>query len=149
MPTPWEHELALKKLFAIAVLRKPLRKPQDSYEIGTAIFGGDTVNAMRAGSAWPTDPDVMRIKAELLNEHGADFFLPTKEEIARMLLDIAEEKYDNGHLKHDAKEREKLLRLYSELQGFIEKPKPGGKTPEKTLPPNIIFAPYPDAVPNE
>lgn len=145
MAGPWDKELQLKHLFAIAVLKKPLRKPQDSYDIATTIFGGDTVAAMRAGASWPADPDVLRIKDELIAAHGVEFFLPTKEEIARDLLDIANEKYDNGHLRHDAREREKLLRLYCEVMGFIEKPKPGGKdNGEKPALPDIIMQEYPD-----
>lgn len=144
MTGPFAKELELKKLFAIAVLKKPLRKPQDSYEIGTMIFGGDTVGAMRAGASWPTDPDVLRLKDELIAEKGIDFFLPTKEELARELLDIANEKFDNGHLKHDARDREKLLRLYAELMGFIEKPLPGKKGGGTAAPVDILMQPYPD-----
>lgn len=143
MSGPWGQELELKKLFAIAVLKKPLRQPKDSYDIATSIFGGDTISAMRAGANWPTDPDVMRFREELLAEHGADYFLPSKEDMVRSVLEIAEEKYDNGHLRHDAREREKLLRLASELMGYIEKPKAGGKSDSKAALPPIMFAPYP------
>lgn len=144
MSGPFAQELELKRLFAIAVLKKPLRKPQDSYDIATTIFGGDTISSMRAGASWAADPDVLRMKDEMLKQYGADFFLPTKEEIARELLDIANEKYDNGHLKHDARDREKLLRLYCEVMSFIEKPKPGGNGAVKEAAPDIIYDVYPD-----
>lgn len=144
MSGPWAQEIELKRLFAIAMLKKPLRKPQDSYDIATTIFGGDTVSGMRAGSSWPTDPEVLRMRDEMLQQHGAEFFLPTKEDVARELLDIANEKYDNGQLKHDARDREKLLRLYCEVMGYIEKPTPGGKGGKGEAPPDIIYEAYPD-----
>lgn len=114
------NELELKRMFAIAILRKPLRQPHDSYDIATSIFGGDTVKGMFAGANWPVDPDVIRFKNELLAEHGAEYFLPTREELAAMILEVTNERFQSGGLKHDAKEREKLLRLYAEVRGFIK-----------------------------
>lgn len=142
-----EHELVLKREFALAMLKKPLCKPQDSYDIGTAIFGGDTVSAMRAGSSWPSDPDVLRLKSELLKEFGKEHFLPSRDELARRILDIAEEKVLTGSgeiFRNDAKDREKLLRLYAEVRGYIKNDKKSAANDDKQLP-DVIFEKYDDA----
>ena len=137
------NETALKKLFAIGMLKKPLRKPSDSYDIGTSIFGGDTVSAMRAGASWPTDPEVLELREQLLAEFGPEHFLPTKAELAREVLAINEEKYDSGNLKNDARDRIAAYRLAAEILGHIEKPAIAPKRGSDVAPPAIEFAPYP------
>lgn len=147
MSGPWDTERELKRAFALAMLKKPLVKPQDSYDLATMLYGGDTVSAMRAGSSWPADPEVLQFKDELLKEHGASFFLPSKEEIARDILAVVNEKYDNGHLRHNAKERQQLYRLYCEIMGYIEKPTTKGKGETREAPPDIVYQEYPDELP--
>lgn len=144
--SPEADEKELKRLFAIAVLKRPLSKPQDAYDRAIEIFGGDTVSAMRAGSSWAADPEVVALKEALVAEHGADYFLPTREELVRQCLDIANERTLNGAFIHEAKDREKLIRLVAEMRGFI---KAGGKDNDKApgIIPDILFEPYADQIP--
>lgn len=143
-----EHELSLKREFALAMLKKPLRKPQDSYDIGTMIFGGDTVSAMRAGSSWPSDPDVIRFKEELAKEFGPEVSLPSREELALSILEIANEKISTGSgeiYRVEPRDREKLLRLYAEVRGFIKNDKKMAANDDKQGLPDVIFKKYEDA----
>ena len=50
--------------------------------------------------------------AALLEEHGAEHFLPTKEEVARELLEIARDGEAENRQRLDA------YKLYSDLMGF-------------------------------
>lgn len=137
----------LKRLFAIGMLKTPIKKPTDAYDIATSIFGSDTVAAMMAGANWPTDVEVLRIRDELLAEHGPQFFLPSKEEFALKCIAAADEKINGMLHVHDGKTRAQLLRLAAEVMGLIDRPAPAGKSARAAPPPDIEFAPYPDQLP--
>lgn len=73
-------------------------------------FNGDTGCRLLAINNWAYDPDI-KIRIAYYRNEGADKILPTRNELARMYLDIANKAIDV---------RDKILALnkYSELMGF-------------------------------
>jgi len=112
-------EIALKKKFAYELLKAP----KDSLKIARELLTtpNDISNIYNVGKAlkisqlWPVDPVVIAEKEKLLRDNGAKHFLPSKEEFAREVLDVARSAGDFD-TKH------KFFKLYAESQGFIEKP---------------------------
>lgn len=93
-----------------------LRRPRAAFEIACELFGPmETGRALKASAEWPVDPYVLDIQAGLIEEHGERYFLPTKEQFARQVIDYA----DTIRTPED---RLKAYRLYAEVMGFIEKP---------------------------
>jgi len=58
-----------KEQFAIAWLRIP----DDAFEAALLVFGMDTGAALKASSLWVKDDEVLRIRYELIAEHGRRF----------------------------------------------------------------------------
>ncbi len=105
------HEQQLKEKFA----EELLRNPGDPFKAGLAVFGMNTGRAMQAAQQWATDPYVMEYKDKLLEERGVRSFLPTKEDLAREIIDFA-------RAIGCPEDKIKAFRLYGEVMGFIEKP---------------------------
>jgi hypothetical protein len=106
-----DDEAEQKKAFAAEWLRNP-----DAFKAALAVVGTqDAGRALFMSNNWVIDPLVLQLKAELLDEHGAKAFLPTKEEFARSILDLAE-------VARATEDKLKALRLFGEVMGFIEKP---------------------------
>ena len=63
---------------------------------------------------WVNDPIVLKTQKYLLEEHGEDHFLPTKQDAARAILDKAEQ-------CHHPDDYAKVMRLYCDVRGFVEK----------------------------
>lgn len=103
-----------KKRFAYQILLEP----DEPYKAGLAAYPEkDNYHnhmAMVVAQDWLNDVDIHLLKRQLIAEHGEDFFLPTKQDLAREIWKTAK----NG------KTSEKLAaqRLYAEVRGFIEKP---------------------------
>lgn len=101
-----------KKVFAIALLHNPA----DSFKAAVKVFGADAGRALQIYNVWPVDVDVMRFQAEYIQEHGADKTLPTKENFARTVFDIANDK------GNDLETRLKYFKLFGDIEGYIQKP---------------------------
>ena len=104
-------DLELKKQFALALLKTP----DDPFEAGIAVFGNNTGEALRVSRRWLDDPDVLRFKEEALKLVGEASFLPTKTQLAREAYKLAID------IKLHADDRIKAMRLYADINGYIEK----------------------------
>lgn len=100
----------LKAQFADALLRSP----QNPYEAAQKL-GLDQASTMHISANWPFRKDVCELKERLLHEFGAREFLPTKEEAARMI-------YDKAQQARKPDDFVKLMKLYGDYMGMIEKP---------------------------
>jgi hypothetical protein len=107
-----EDELKLK--FAAAMLRFP----NDPFKAGLEVFGTDTGRALYVASHWINDPLVCAEKQRILDDDGEMFGLPSKAEVARKVWDLA-----TAERPMEDKDRLEMLKFYSSLRGFIEKPK--------------------------
>ena len=99
---------------------------KQAYALQLLLCHGDAMQAARAictdlsyslfiAERWPTDLAVMRYKQELIAEHGEAFFLPSKYDVAHMLMQSAERSItQDGRLK--------ALKLYAELMDMLQKP---------------------------
>lgn len=108
-PDP-KAEQERKARFAEALLRTP----NNAYAAACVVFGTDTANALRVSSEWPFDLYVLQRQAELLDEFGADEFLPTKAVVARNI-------YETGERATDPKDKLAAFKLYAEVRGFMPK----------------------------
>lgn len=76
---------------------------------------GDPGKALRAAQTLPADPLVLEEMARLRDEKGESSFLPSKAELAREVLERAREcKVPEDY--------ERLMKLYCNMMGHIEKP---------------------------
>jgi hypothetical protein len=104
------NEADLKIRFADALLRDPSNPFAAAQSIGV-----EQSKIMEIATTWPTDLDVIKAKDELIKKHGAREFLPSREEAARLLWDKAQ----NAQKAEDVA---KLMKIYGDYMGFIEKP---------------------------
>ena len=111
--TPTEQ----KKQFAVEMLKFP----GEGLRAATAVFGElhPIQSRMQIADLWTHDAEVLSIMDDLLKEHGEDAFLPTKNDTARAIFKRA-----NGP-NVDTENYGKLMRLFCEVRGFIDKPKSG------------------------
>ena len=99
-----------KNIFAKALLLKG-----DSFEAALAAFDGDTKLAMAHHASWEFDPEVVSERERLENEGDPMEYLPSKVEYARKVWNLVDEcRTEDGKMK--------MLRLYGEVRGFLEKP---------------------------
>lgn len=99
-----------KRAFAEAWLRNPT-KP---YDAAVSILGF-TQWAHIAATQWIIDPIVQGEKERLLDEFGAKHFLPTKEEMAQVLLAEAAG-------ARNAEDKARFFKLAADIMGYIERP---------------------------
>ena len=113
-PKPsWADDEAKKKLYGIELV-----KHDTPFQAACEIFE-DTSHALWASHHWIYDPVVIASKdaySEAINLKLLD-----REQLARKLLDFANEKAPNGFPTVDAKDRLAAYKLYAEVQGFIGK----------------------------
>ncbi|HHV6356553.1 TPA: hypothetical protein ACUMPZ_001764 [Haemophilus influenzae] len=76
------------------------------------IFKFDVSAKLYAKNNWVFDEEIISLVEHYLNDGLIDV-LPTKEKIAKMLLDIAED-------THNAREKILALKEYSEIMGFSD-----------------------------
>lgn len=104
----------LKERFVRAWLREP-----DTFKAALSVLPSSNPRttgwALHISSEWPDDPEVLELKADILEEEGEDEFLPTKAELAKRVYERAEE-------TRNPDDAQKLYKLYAEIRGFIEKP---------------------------
>lgn len=104
---------AQKYEFAKLLLRHPHKATEHAFMVFPSA--SDTGAALDAAEAWPQDPDVRRIMAEIAAQQGADAYLLTKEETAREILTIAQAD------KVEMKSRLDAYKLYGEFMGHTTK----------------------------
>lgn len=92
-----------------------LRKPDDPYWAALQVYPDDTQLAALIARTWPIDPEVMRLKKELVDANGAAFYLPQQEELARTLW----ARMHDRNVTPD--EFAKLAKVYAEVMGLISK----------------------------
>jgi len=118
-----------KRKFAAAILKNP--KP---LEAAISVFGGGPSmlgKALFAANNWPEDFEVLALKQELLADEGNTELLPSKAKAARRVWEWTEAG------QAPSKERLEAMRLYCEMQNFIDKP--GSSNVSVTMPPVIKF----------
>lgn len=98
-----------KKRFAFEILKAP----GESFSIAKSLLG-DTPAAFDAAGSWIADPIVLEEKDRLIEAHGQRYFLPTREDMVRDILKRASFSDNDGYTK--------LMKLASEMLGYIEKP---------------------------
>jgi hypothetical protein len=112
----WQSEQKEKEAFAAAWLREP-----DAFKAAVAVVGASNAGrALQIAATWVFDDYVLQHKADLKEEFGEDYFLPTKADTARKALEV----FDT---MRDGETKLKALRLYAEIMGHIAKPEQLGK----------------------
>lgn len=108
---PGEDLDALQREFAGAYLRNPRKPAEAAYVVfpGAANAG----RALQAANTWPNDAAVKKLMADLVAEHGAEHFLPTKEEVAMELLAMSRDTEQLGTVRLGA------YKLYLEARGEL------------------------------
>ena len=107
-------ERDLKRRFALELLRTP----NEPFNAARRVFPADTATAIFKSVAWPSDPEVLAFIAELTRVEPEQRLLPTKDQMARKIWDIA----TDTERKVDPRDRLHGLRLFGEVMGYIEKP---------------------------
>jgi hypothetical protein len=110
------NEQEAKSSFAAELLRHP----GNPFAAAQAVFGS-APEAFRISVEWLNDPYVVARKRDLLNELGEEGFLPSKAELAHLLLDAANEKNYSGAYRHELKDRTAALRVIAEMLGYMPK----------------------------
>lgn len=114
---PWHHDEGLKRLFGIA-----LAKHQKPFEAGCEAFGADTNRALWVSFHWITDPVVLAARDAYAETAQVNEKLLDKNALAAKLLQIANEKDPSGRFYVlEGKDRIATLKLYAEVQGFLNK----------------------------
>jgi hypothetical protein len=107
---PAEIDLTPLKLQFAKLL---LRRPKEPLRVAKEMFPDDNNRAMNVGLTWPNDPVVREAQTELL-ESDDESFLPTK---AQWALSV----WEKAHSDVEPDDFMKLMKLYAEGRGFIQK----------------------------
>jgi|TARA_R110000803_G_scaffold89443_3_gene156679 uncharacterized protein YeeX (DUF496 family) len=126
------NEAELKTRFADALLRDPNNPFAAAQSIGV-----EQSRIMEIATTWPIDDEVLKAKNELLEKHGAREFLPSREEAARLIWDKAQN-------SQKAEDVAKLMKIYGDYMGFIEKPGLTVNNTQNVL--HVMRVPMPDSV---
>ncbi len=126
------NEADLKIRFADALLRDP----NNAFAAAQSI-GIEQSRIMEIATTWPNDSDVLKAQKQLVEKHGAREFLPSREEAARLLW----EKAQNAQKAEDVA---KLMKIYGDYMGFIEKPGLTVNNTQNVL--HVMRVPMPDSV---
>lgn len=93
-----------------------LRYPKDPFKAALELHPSNTNRALFVANYYPIDPDVLRIKKDLLAKNGKGAYMPDKHDLAEVLWSrIESNRISNEDLA-------KLGKLYADINGFIEKP---------------------------
>lgn len=105
----------MKTAFAAALLKDPNNPFRAAMTLLDESDPGSTADAALMANFWPKDPVVVAEMNRLQSKEGELSFLPTKADLARKIwtmLDTPMEPADAA----------KLMKLYGEVMGHIEKP---------------------------
>ena len=100
----------LKSDFAYQLLKNPNNPWKAANELPV-----DMAARSQIVQHWVMDPFVIQEKERLIDEHGVRHFLPSREDAARLAYEMALEFTKPA-------DKEKMLRLFSDMMGYIEKP---------------------------
>jgi hypothetical protein len=105
-----------KQAFALALMERP-GKP---FDVAFALWPGndETSKALFAATNWPTDEEVLDFQRAIVANPEVAGILPSKYQAAREVLDRARKCRDDETYT-------KLMRLYCEVMGQIDKPNSG------------------------
>lgn len=104
-------EQELKKAFAKALLFNP----NNPFQAAKSVTEGDVQAAMGLSTHLVYDKEVLEFKKELIEERGADAFLPTK-------ADMFSEVWRRANNTEDNDQFVKLAHLACDIRGFKEAP---------------------------
>lgn len=109
-----------KRLFGVELAKHP------AFKAACEIFPEDTNTALYISHNWVNDPIVIASKDKYLEAADKSQSLLDKEQFARMLLNMANEKNASKTIHIlDGKDRLKALELYAKVTGLIDtKPDP-------------------------
>lgn len=93
------------------VFAEQLLRSGDPVAAARAI-GLDGPTALLAARDWPNKLEVIEAKQQLIEAHGAEYFLPSK-------FDQARDVWNRAKGTNDPDAYAKLMRLYAEIQGNI------------------------------
>lgn len=113
----WKEDKELKTQFAVALCEG--NKP---FEAACLVFGKETNKALWASTNWLNDPVVIQAKQEFSKVEDDTPKILDKTELSLRLLSFSEEKVIyNGNEVYaaEAKDRLSALKLYAEIQGFV------------------------------
>jgi hypothetical protein len=88
--------------------------PHDGLSAGLRAFKGDMLWTGWAVAAWMYHPYILEKKQEFIEEYGADYFLPTKEQVIQKAMHIAE-------VARDRDDQLRGLRLVAEMLDILPK----------------------------
>lgn len=125
-------EEAAKRAFALALMERP-SKP---FEVAFAIWPSneDTPKALYAATNWPNDSQVLDFQREIVSAPEIAGILPTKYQAAREILERARKCRDDETFG-------KLMKLYGEFMGQIDKPSNGAPLQATTVINKVIVMP--------
>jgi len=103
-------DLENKKLYAEALLRNPL----DPHKAARKAFPNQFELQSFAFSNWQQDVELLQIQDRLVADHGADSFLPTREERLHEIYHRADKCKDNLEFRQ-------LEELAAKIRGLIVK----------------------------
>jgi len=106
----WRNDPDLKRRFAEALQTAPT-----PFDAALVVFGKDTASALWASVHWVADPAVQAVKKQDTKK------ILDKDALCHKLLNISEEKSPQGYYVIEAKDRIACLKLYAEIQGYLNK----------------------------
>lgn len=102
-----------KHLFGIELAKAP------AFKAACEVFKEDTNTALWVSTNWINDPIVIAAKDKYLEAADTSQTLLDKEQFARMLLNMANEKNASNTIHVlDGKDRLKALELYAQVMGY-------------------------------
>lgn len=107
----FENILEAKRKFALELLKTPT----NAFMAAKAVFPENSGQALYVSTLWVTDADVLRFQEEAREDLGDGHFLPKKADLAREAWLLA----TTNTIAVD--DRLKAMRLYADIQGYIEK----------------------------
>ena len=105
-----ENEAQLKREFAEGVLRNP----SNPFAVAMELFPKSPSIALWVSQNWIKDPEIKERQKQLLEERGANHFLPSKVDLSWHIWERLQNCYDPADYA-------KLAKLYAEVQGMIDK----------------------------
>ena len=104
-----------KRLFGLALAKFP------AFKAACEIFPDDTNTALYISHNWVNDPIVAASKDKYLEAADTSQALLDKDQLARKLLNMADEKnQSNTFYLLDGKDRLKALELYAKVKGYTD-----------------------------
>lgn len=104
-----------KRLFGMQLAKRP------AFPAACEVFPDDTNTALWCSHNWVNDPIVVAAKDKYLEAADTSQSLLDKDQLARRLLTMAEEKnQSNTFYLLDGKDRLKALELYAKVRGYTD-----------------------------